>query len=32
LLHSVARHRHDAEEEEQSALWETDSLALASAL
>jgi cell division protein FtsW len=32
LLHSVARHRHDAEEEERSALWETDSLALASAL
>jgi len=32
LLHSVARHRHDAEEEVRSALWETDSLALASAL
>jgi cell division protein FtsW len=32
LLHSIARHRHDAEEEERAALWETDSLALASAL
>jgi len=29
---SIARHRHDAEEEERAALWETDSLALASAL
>jgi cell division protein FtsW len=32
LLHSVARHRHDAEVEAREALWETDSLALASAL
>jgi cell division protein FtsW len=32
LLHSIARHRHDAEEEERAALWETDSLALASVL
>lgn len=32
LLNSVARHKHDAEEEAQSALWETDSLALAAAL
>jgi cell division protein FtsW len=32
LLNSVARHRHDAEEEVRAALWETDSLALAGAL
>jgi cell division protein FtsW len=32
LLHSIARHRHDAEVEAHEALWETDSLALASVL
>lgn len=32
LLHSIARHRHDAEAEVREALWETDSLALASVL
>jgi cell division protein FtsW len=32
LLHSVARHKHDAEEEARTALWETDSLALAGVL
>jgi cell division protein FtsW len=32
LLHSITRHRHDAEAEAQEALWETDSLALASVL
>jgi cell division protein FtsW len=32
LLHSITRHRHDAEVEAREALWETDSLALASVL
>jgi cell division protein FtsW len=32
LLHSITRHRHDAEAEAQEALWETDSLALAAVL
>ena len=32
LLNSVARHKHEAEVEAREALWETDSLALASAL
>jgi cell division protein FtsW len=32
LLHSITRHRHDAEAEVREALWETDSLALAAVL
>jgi cell division protein FtsW len=32
LLHSITRHRHDAEAEAREALWETDSLALAAVL
>jgi cell division protein FtsW len=32
LLNSIARHRHDAEEEAREALWETNSLALATVL
>lgn len=32
VLNSITRHQHDAEEEAQTALWETDSLALATVL